>query len=127
MSYGVLKGYAIDRRIGAGNSSYHIHVITEVESFRVMVSSRSKADSILLYHTSADFSHPFADLFAGLPVGFTPLLSAAGGPALDYTRGNLANKDDMVPIAAGLLGGHDRMNAVLDHIILPAMFEEAFI
>ncbi len=122
-NYGVLKGYVLDRRVGAGNGKYHILVGADTVNFHVMVNTKSTTDSILRYYISHDFSHPITDRLLGLVPGFRALTSRPGDIALDYTRENLINETDMESIPAGLLGAHTKMNEVLDNIMLCAMSE----
>ena len=124
--YGVLKGTAIARRLGAGPSPhYQVRVIDRAADHRIAVNVRSKlAPSELEYLVDESFQHPLADALTELPLGFTPLPPGPGGLALDYIRGNLFLPERMKPLPHDIPGPDNDLNEKLDHYFQRAMADE---
>ncbi len=74
-NYGVLKGWAIDRKLGAGSSPhYQVLVMDDTTDYRIAINVKSKKHpSELLYIVEEDLQHPILDLIGDLPPGFAPL------------------------------------------------------
>ena len=76
-SYGVLKGKAIEVRLGAGQSPhYQVRLVDDDTDYRIAVNVRSQlspsdVDNIVAEH----YDHPITAVVERLPVGFTRLES----------------------------------------------------
>ncbi len=130
--YGVLKGSATARRLGAGPSPhYQVRLIDQTADHRIAVNVRSKlAPSELEYLVDERFRHPIIEALEALPLGFTPIPRGAGvgGLALDYIRGNLFDRERMTPLPHDVPGPDNDLNEKLDHYFQRAMSdEESFI
>ena len=125
-NYGVFKGRALDRKLGAGSSPhYHIHGLDDGAHFRVSVNFKSKFHpSELLYFVDEDFRHPITDGLRDLALGFTPVRKRMGGLALDYIRGNLFDPAAMKPLPHKAPGPDDDLNDKFDAIIQRAIADE---
>jgi len=68
-NYGVWKGHAIERRLGAGSSPhYQIHLIDENDHFRVAVNVMSQVSpSEVGYLIDDRFRHHLTDTWEALP------------------------------------------------------------
>jgi uncharacterized protein YukJ len=124
--YGVLKGTAIDRRLGAGQSPhFQIHVVDTQLDHRIAVNVKSAlSPSVLEYLVDPDFRHPITQGLAGLEPGFHALGSAPGGLALDFIRGNLFDPADMRTLPHDVPGPDNDLNETLDHYVQRAMSAE---
>ncbi|MGD2109716.1 MAG: DUF2278 family protein [Phycisphaerae bacterium] len=124
--YGVLKGRAVDRQLGAGSSPhYEVHIMAEQDSYRIAVNVKSAlSPSELLYLVDDDFEHPVTDVVAELPAGFTALSSRATTGALDYIRGNLFDRTRMRALPHNVPGPDNDLNEKLDAQIQRAMADE---
>ncbi|EPX62252.1 hypothetical protein D187_008439 [Cystobacter fuscus DSM 2262] len=124
--YGVLKGMAVGRRLGAGPSPhYQVHLVDEQRDYRIAINVRSKLfPSELEYFIDEHFQHPQLERLGELPLGFTPLDSTPGGLALDYIRGNLFEPWRMRPLPHEVPGPDNDLNEKLDHFCQRAMVEE---
>src|SRR5262245_39978240 len=73
--YGVLKGHAIERRLGQGNDPhYEVHIISDDVSYRIAVNVESKeSPHEVQYLVDDNFQHPITAGLLGLPLGFTAL------------------------------------------------------
>ena len=58
----------------------------------------------LLYVAVDNFAHPILTQVAALPDGFTELTDGPAGPSLDFIRGNLFQRDRMLPAPTALPG-----------------------
>jgi uncharacterized protein YukJ len=125
-NYGVLKGRPIDRRLGFGASPhYQVHLVDDDPHYRIAVNVKSKkSPSELLYLIIENYAHPLLDDLSEVPLGFTPLESKPGGPALDYIRGNLFKPDQMVPLPFDVPGPDNDLNEKLDYHVQRALAEE---
>jgi len=124
--YGVLKGRAVGRRLGAGSSPhYQVHIVDETTDYRIAINVRSQlSPSDLEYLVDEQFDHPILGGLGGLPLGFTTLESSPGGVALDYIRGNLFDRERMRPLPFNLPGPDNDLNEAIDHLIQRAMADE---
>ncbi len=122
-NYGVLKGRAIDRRLGFGASPhYEIHIIDDDFDYRIAINVKSKQHpSELLYIIDDSFSHPITDYLPDLSMGFTDIQSNPDGIALDYIRGNLFDPKQMLPLPHDLPGPDNDLNEKIDYYILRAI------
>lgn len=124
--YGVLKGKAIERMLGAGQTPhYQIHIIDEDTDYRIAVNVKSKMQpSEIEYLIDDRFQHSMTAVWSDLPLGFTELASTPGTGALDYIRGNLFDRTKMVPLPFDLPGFDNDLNEKLDGVIQRAMATE---
>ncbi len=125
-NYGVLKGRVIGKVLGLGrNPHFQIHVIDENTDYRLAVNVKSKlAPSELEYLVEPQFQHPFLDALDELDLGWHPLQSKPGGPALDFIRSNLFDPSKMVPLPFNLPGPDNDLNEKLDQYIQQALADE---
>lgn len=124
--YGVLKGTAVDRRLGTGqNPHYQVHLVDHENHYRIAINVQSKlAPSELEYLIVDHFSHPILEDLVSLDLGFHKLRSQPGGVALDYIRGNLFDPTKMIPLPFNVPGPDNDLNEVIDHYIQRAMSDE---
>jgi uncharacterized protein YukJ len=124
--YGVLKGHAVQRRLGAGSSPhYQVHLIDEQDDYRIAINVKSKVSpSELEYLIDDRFEHPILDSLRDLPVGFTAVKSQPGGASIDFIRGNLFDRTQMKPLAFDIPGADNDLNEKIDHFVQRAMANE---
>lgn len=125
-NYGVWKGHAIERRLGAGSSPhYQIHLIDNNDDFRIAVNVKSQlSPSEVEYLIDDRFTHPLTDSWQELPLGFTRLHPGPGNGGLDFIRGNLFNRDRMRPLPFDVPGPDNDLNEKVDHFVQRAMANE---
>ena len=89
-SYGVLKGKAIEVRLGAGQSPhYQVRIIDDTTDDRIAVNVKSQLPpSDVEFVIIERFQHPITDLLEPLRKGFTRLESKPGTPAPGVCRDN---------------------------------------
>lgn len=124
--YGVLKGFAIERRLAKGgdNPHFQVRLVDEATDYRIAINVKSKAvPSELKYIIVDDFKHPITGLLNELALGFTPLPSNPGGIALDYIRGNLFAPEQMTVLPYDMAGPDNDLNDVLDKYVQKAIDE----
>jgi uncharacterized protein YukJ len=111
-SYGVLKGKAIEVRLGAGQSPhYQVRLIDNTIDYRIAINVKSQlSPSEVEYLIVERFQHPITALVEPLPLGFQTLASRPGTGALDYIRGNLFNRADMRPLPFSVPGFDNDLN-----------------
>ncbi|BCY06884.1 DUF2278 family protein [Actinoplanes sp. L3-i22] len=121
--YGVLRAAVIDRRIETTDTPhYQIHLRAAGTDYRAAVNVRSQSSPPeLLFAAVDDFAHPLLDRLTALPDGFTELESRPGGPALDYIRGNLFQRQDMRPVPTAEPGPENDLGDLLDHYVSRAL------
>ena len=123
--YGVLKGSAIDRRLGSGaNPHYQIHIVDNDQDFRIAVNVQSQDKSEVEYVVDSHFSHPLLEKLNELPLGFNKLKSEPNGLALDFIRGNLVDPKKFVPLPISAPGPDNDLNEKLDQYVQRAMADE---
>jgi Uncharacterized conserved protein (DUF2278)/Lamin Tail Domain len=71
----------------------------------------------MLYLADEAFAHPLVQELPGLPDGFSPLPSAAGGLALDFIRANLFDRTLLRPVPATAPGPDNDLADKLDHFV----------
>lgn len=125
-SYGVLRGSAIDRRLGSGsNGHYQVHVVDDTTHWRIAVNVESAlAPSELRYVVVSQFDHVLLDDLAGLPRGWSDVPSHAGGVALDFIRANLFDPAAMQILPFDVPGPDNDLNEQLDHYVSRAIGDE---
>ena len=125
-SYGILKGKAIEVRVGAGQSPhYEVRIIDATTDYRIAINVMSQlAPSEVEYVIVERFEHPITALADRFPLGFTPLQSQPNSGALDFIRGNLFNRSLMRPLPANLPGFDNDLNDKIDRIMQRAISDE---
>jgi uncharacterized protein YukJ len=123
--YGVLKGSAIDRRLGSGNNPhYQIHVVDRDTDYRIAVNVQSQDKSEVEYVIESHYQHPVLEILHELPLGFSKLKSEPNGAALDLIRGNLVDRTKFVPLPLSAPGPDNDLNEKLDQYVQRAMADE---
>lgn len=116
--YGVLTGQVVETRAegGADTPHFQVHLRAGDEHFRIAVNVLSQqSPPELLYVAAERFTHPLLATLSSLPDGFTDVVSAGGGIALDYIRGNLFDRSMLRPIPATAPGPDNDLADKLDH------------
>jgi uncharacterized protein YukJ len=124
--YGVLKGYAVDKRLGTkANAHYHVHLVDNETSYRIAINVQSKlSPSELEFFVDENFQHPVTAQLQQLAVGFTLLESKPGGMAIDFIRTNLFDRTQMIPLPFDLPGPDNDLNDKIDRYISRAVSDE---
>jgi uncharacterized protein YukJ len=125
-NYGVLKGKAIDRRLGSGQAPhYQVLVVDDEQDYRIAVNVQSALDpSVLEFLIDDDFEHPITQGLSALPRGFRALEHRPGGLALDFIRANLFDPADMRLLPPAVPGPDNDLNETIDHYVQRAMASE---
>ena len=125
-SYGILKGKAIEVRLGAGQSPhYEVRIVDETTDYRIAINVKSQvAPSEVEYVILERFEHPITALADQFPLGFTALHSKPNSGALDFIRGNLFNRSLMRPLPANLPGFDNDLNEKIDRVMQRAVSDE---
>lgn len=126
-AYGVLKGKAIEVRLGAGQSPhYQVRIVDDTTDYRIAVNVKSQlAPSDVEFIVLERFAHPITSLVEGLPRGFTTLMRKPGTGALDFIRGNLFDRTQMRPLPFSVPGFDNDLNEKLDRVMQRAVADEA--
>ena len=125
-SYGVLKGKAIEVRLGAGQSPhYQVRVIDDTTDYRIAVNVKSQlppsdVEFIIVEH----FQHPITSIVEPLPRGFTSLARKPDSGALDFIRSNLFDRTKMRPLPFSVPGFDNDLNEKLDRLMQRAVSDE---
>ena len=124
--YGVLKGRPIQKRLGVGQSPhFQIHVVDEETDYRIAINVKSKLHpSELLFLVDERFQHPLLAELATHPMGFTRLSSEANGLALDFIRGNLFDRRDLIPLPHDVPGPDNDLNEKIETHVTRALGDE---
>ena len=125
-TYGVLKGHAIESRLGTGQSPhYQVRLVDETADYRIAINVASAVSpSELEFIVVDNFQHPITDQLEPLVLGFTLLDSRPGTGALDLIRGNLFDRSVMRILPFSVPGLDNDLNEKLDHVIQRAMSDE---
>ncbi|MBZ0303659.1 MAG: DUF2278 family protein [Anaerolineae bacterium] len=125
-NYGVLKGRAIDRRLGTGsNPHYQIRVTDDATDHRIAINVKSQEyPSELLYYVVDDLRHPITAELPDLSFGFHTLERKPGGVALDFIRGNLFDTTRMQKLPHDVAGPDNDLNELLDRYVQRALLQE---
>jgi uncharacterized protein YukJ len=126
-AYGVLKGKAIEVRLGAGQSPhYQVRLIDDTTDYRIAVNVKSQLPpSDVEYIIIERFEHPITALVELLPKGFGTLKKEPGSGALDFIRGNLFDRTKMRPLPFSVPGFDNDLNEKLDRVMQRAVADEA--
>lgn len=126
-NYGVLKGRAIDSRMGKS----HYQVLVEDENkikYRIAINVEAEEyPSEVLYFVSEDFKSENITELPKLKSGFTEIDNNVPNIALDYIRGNLFDPSQMVPLAARVDGPDNDLNEKIQYYIAGAIENDAII
>ena len=125
-SYGVLKGKAIEVRVGAGQSPhYQVRIVDDTTDYRIAVNVKSQlAPSDVEFLIIEHFQHPITPIVEQLPRGFTALERKPGSGALDFIRGNLFDRAEMRPLPFSVPGFDNDLNEKLDRVMQRAVADE---
>ena len=127
IKYGVLKGRPIAVKFAAGaNDHYQIRIVDETTDYRIAINVKSsESPPDVLYLIDENFTYPTLDDLDRLPLGFKPLLEhKPGGLALDYIRGNLFDRNKMVPLPPSLPGPDNDLNEKINRYVQRALSDE---
>ena len=126
-SYGVLKGKAIEVRLGAGQSPhYQVRLVDDDTDYRIAINVKSQLPpSDVEYLVVERYDHPITAVIEPLPVGFTRLESKPGTGALDFIRGNLFDRTKMRPLPFNVPGFDNDLNEKIDRVMQRAVADEA--
>ena len=124
--YGILKGKAIEVRVGAGQSPhYQVWVVDDTTDYRIAINVQSAlSPSELEYLIDDRFTHPITALLHELPLGFTKIASKPGTSALDYIRGNLFDRTKMRILPFNVPGLDNDLNEKIDSVMQRALADE---
>ena len=125
-AYGVLKGKAIEVRLGAGQSPhYQVRIVDDTTDYRIAANVKSQLPpSDVEYIVLENFQHPIVSIVEPLPKGYTPLEPKPGSGALDFIRGNLFDRSKMRPLPFSVPGFDNDLNEKLDRVMQRAMADE---
>jgi uncharacterized protein YukJ len=125
-SYGVLKGKAIEVRLGAGQSPhYQVRIIDDTTDYRIAVNVKSQmAPSEVEYVIVERFKHPVTAIVEPFPRGFRALERKPGSGALDFIRSNLFDRKQMRPLPFSVPGFDNDLNEKLDRVMQRAVADE---
>jgi uncharacterized protein YukJ len=124
--YGVLKGKAIEVRLGAGQTPhYQVRIVDDTTDYRIAINVKSQlAPSEVEYIIIERYQHPITTLAEQFPTGFTPLASTPASGALDFIRGNLFDRTQMRPLPANVAGFDNDLNEKIDRVMQRAVADE---
>ena len=125
-SYGVLKGKAIEVRVGAGQSPhYQVRIIDDTTDYRIAINVKSQmAPAEVEFIVLENFQHPIIPIVEALPKGFTKLERKPASGALDFIRGNLFDRSQMRPLPFSVPGFDNDLNEKLDRVMQRALGDE---
>jgi len=125
-SYGVLKGKAIEVRLGAGQSPhYQVRLVDDTTDYRIAINVKSQSSPSEVEYVVVDpFQHPVTAKVGGLPLGYTKLANKPDSGALDLIRGNLFKRTDMRPLPFSVPGFDNDLNEKIDRVMQRAVADE---
>jgi uncharacterized protein YukJ len=123
----VLKGKAIEVRLGAGQSPhYQVRIVDDTTDYRIAINVKSQLPpSDVEYIVIERFQHPITAIVETLPTGFTNLERQPASGALDFIRGNLFDRARMRPLPFSVPGFDNDLNEKLDRVMQRAVADEA--
>lgn len=124
--YGVLKGKAIEVRLGTNNNAhYQVHLIDNTTDYRIAINVASAmSPSEVEYIVIEDFKHPILDHIKSLALGFTALKPDPTSGSLDFIRDNLFDRSAMKPLPFNIPGLDNDLNEKIDRIMQRAISDE---
>jgi uncharacterized protein YukJ len=122
----VLKGKAIEVRLGAGQSPhYQVRVIDDTTDYRIAVNVKSQLPpSDVEYIIIENFQHPITPIVEQFARGFTLLKREPASGALDFIRGNLFDRTKMRALPFSVPGFDNDLNEKLDRVMQRAVADE---
>jgi uncharacterized protein YukJ len=122
----VLKGKAIEVRLGAGQSPhYQVRIVDDTTDYRIAVNVKSQLPpSDVEYIVIERYQHPITAIAEPFPLGFTPLPRKPGTGALDFIRGNLFDRPAMRPLPFSVPGFDNDLNEKIDRAMQRAVADE---
>jgi uncharacterized protein YukJ len=125
-SYGVLKGKAIEVRLGAGQSAhYQVRIVDATTDYRIAINVKSQVSpSEVEYIVLERFQHPITAIAEQFPTGFTSIERKPGSGALDFIRGNLFDRTMMRPLPFSVPGFDNDLNEKIDRVMQRAVADE---
>lgn len=125
-SYGVLKGKAIEVRLGTGTKPhYQVRLVDDTTDYRIAINVKSQmSPSEVEYIVIDRFVHPITAIVEQKPLGFTALAPNIGSGALDFIRGNLFDRTLMRPLPYMVPGPDNDLNEKVDAIMQRAIGDE---
>ncbi len=125
-NYGVLKGRAIDSKLGEGQTPHYQVLIADGEvKHRIAINVKSKlSPSELLYLVNDKFDHPILKGLIELKNGFHRLERKPSGGGLDFIRGNLFDVTQMKPLPHNVPGPDNDLNELIELYIKRAIESE---
>jgi uncharacterized protein YukJ len=122
----VLKGKAIEVRLGAGQSPhYQVRIVDDTTDYRIAVNVKSQLPpSDVEFMVIEHFQHPITPIVERLPKGVTALERKPDSGALDFIRGNLFDRAKMRPLPFSVPGFDNDLNEKLDHVMQRAVADE---
>jgi uncharacterized protein YukJ len=124
--YGILKGKAIEVRLGAGQSPhYQVRIVDDTTDYRIAINVQSALQpNELEYLIDDHFDHPILEMLHELPLGFTKVASKPGTTALDYIRANLFDRTKMRILPFNVPGVDNDLNEKIDAVMQRAVAAE---
>ena len=124
--YGILKGKAIEVRLGAGQSPhYQVRIVDDTTDYRIAINVQSAImPNELEYLIDDSFDHPILPMLQELPLGFTKVASKPGTAALDYIRANLFDRTKMRTLPFNVPGVDNDLNEKIDGVMQRAVAAE---
>ncbi len=124
--YGILKGKAIEVRLGSGQSPhYQVRIIDDTTDYRIAINVESAlSPNELEYLIDDRFDHPILAMLQELPLGFTKVASKPGTAALDFIRGNLFDRTKMRILPFNVPGIDNDLNEKIDGVMQRAVAAE---
>jgi uncharacterized protein YukJ len=123
----VLKGKAVEVRLGAGQSPhYQVRIVDDTTDYRIAVNVKSQLPpSDVEFIVLERFQHPITAIVEQFPTGFRTLERRPGSGALDFIRGNLVDRTKMRPLPFSVPGFDNDLNEKLDRVMQRAVADEA--
>lgn len=121
-NYGVLKGIVLDGKEERNlkKPHYQIHVKGEMDKeYRVAVNVMSRPiHPDVLYLADEDFKAPILKDLTRLDYGFTPIDGTNRQIALDYIRGNIIKRPELMkPLPHDLAGANNDLNDFINQYV----------
>ncbi|HEX9952808.1 MAG TPA: YukJ family protein [Rubricoccaceae bacterium] len=125
-NYGVLKGKAVEIRIGGGTRPhYQVRLVDDTIDYRIAINVKSNIEpSELEYIVVENYHHPLTAAVETLPLGFTELPCQPSSGAMDYIRGNLFDRSRMRPLPHSIPGVDNDLNEKIDSVMQRAVADE---
>lgn len=126
--YGVLKGKAVKTERGTMDKPHYQVLIKDGTGtqYRIAINIKSQsAPSEVLYFVGENFKSEAITQLPQLGSGFTPIENNHPPIGLDYIRGNLVDRANMIPLPVDKDGPNNDLNDKIQHYFKEAMDLEA--